>query len=259
MIIIACAVIVPLAVTLSLADTIEKDASSALDTVDSKGFDKALVTNPLYRNSAYNISAIRFESQGDNINAPVSLSVGNGYYSSHPIVYNSEIGSQTDLMNKGSAASLHHEVESAKGIRGTTEFVVADSSYSRGDSEYIGTTTTQMNIDETVTEGKIHIGALQGKVSSGLEPAGSGTNQFINPWKNPDLEIEEDYIGTYYISKNLTINSDYRMKANSDSWLSCHFPDCYDINILEPQNSMPIVSVDEVFGYNLMKGVAQRG
>jgi hypothetical protein len=259
LIVIICAVIAPLAAMLSSADVIGKNASSALDNIDSKGVGEALIEESLYKNSSYNVSTIRFESQRNITNAPVSLSVGNGYYSSHPIVYNSAIGSQTDVVSKGSAASLHHEVESAKGVRGTTEFVVADSSYSLDDSEYISTTTTQMNIDETVTEGKIHTGALQGDVSSGLGPAKSGTNPLMNPWKDPALEMEENYIGTYYISKNLTINSDYRRKASSDSWLDCCLPGYYDINIRDPQFGLPIVSADEVFSYNFVGGVAQQG
>ena len=63
---------------------------------------------------------------------------------------------------------MQHSVQSAKGISGSSEYMVRESENIRGDSEYSSTTSTQMRIDENVIEGKVHIGALQGSDASGM-------------------------------------------------------------------------------------------
>ena len=211
----------------------------------SNGLDEALIDN-----SSYNNSIIRFQGQNNITNAPVSIAPGSGYYSTHPIAYNSEISSQTQVANKGTATSMNRVAESANGLSGTAEFMVAESRYRQGDSEYFGTTTTQMKIDETVKEGKIHIGALQGKSGSFFGQGNEGTDPMMNAWKDPDLEMEEDYFGTYHISKNMTINSSYDWKASPDSWLSCCLPNDYDIFLQDSRYRLPLASADKVFSYD---------
>ena len=230
-------------------------ADAAIDPYKDlgNGLDEALADN-----SSYNNSTIRFESQNNITNAPVSIAPGNGYYSTHPIAYDSEISSQTQVANKGTAASMERVAESANGLTGTAEFMVAESRYRQGDSEYFSTTTTQMKIDETVTEGKIHIGALQGNSASIFGPGNGGTDPMMNAWKDPDLEIEEDYIGTYHISKNMTLNSSYDWKASPDSWLSCCLPNDYDIFLQDSRYRLPLASADEVFSYDFGKSVASK-
>jgi hypothetical protein len=213
------------------------------------GPDAALIDN-----SSYNNSTIRFESQNDMINSPVSIAAGNGYYSSHPIAYGSKISSRTQIANKGTVASMQRNVDSANGLSGTAEFMAAESQYRQGDSEYISTTTTQMKIDEIVTEGKVHIGALKGRSASIPGPGIGGTDPLINAWKDPDLETEEDYIGTYHILRNMTINSSYDWKASRDSWLGCCLPDGYEIFMQDSR--LPLASADEVFSYDFRKSAA---
>jgi hypothetical protein len=107
-----------------------------------------------------------------------------------------------------------------------------------------------MKIDETVTEGKIHIGALQGKSGSFFGQGNGGTDPMMNAWKDPDLEIDEDYVGNYHISKNMTINSSYDWKASPDSWLSCCLPNDYDIFFRDARYRLPLDGADKVFSYN---------
>ncbi len=217
------------------------------------GLNEALIDN-----SSYNNSTIRFESQNNITNAPVSIAPGNGYYSTHPIAYNSEISSQTQVANKGTATSIERVAESANGLTGTAEFMVAESRYRQGDSEYFSSTTTQMKIDETVTEGKIHIGALQGKSAPFFGQGNGGTDPMMNAWKDPDLEMEEDYIGTYHISKNMIINSSYDWKGSPDSWLSCCLPNNFDIFLQDSQYRLPLASADEVFSYDFRNSDASK-
>ena len=222
-------------------------ACAAIDPYKDLGND---LDEALADNSSYNNSTIRFESQNNLTNAPVSIAAGNGYYSTHPIAYDSEISSQTQVANKGTATSIERVAESANGLTGTAEFMVAESRYRQGDSEYFSTTTTQMKIDETITEGKVHIGALQGKSASLFGQGDGGTDPMMNAWKDPDLEIDEDYVGNYHISKNMTINSSYDWKASPDSWLSCCLPNDYDIFLRDARYRLPLDGADKVFSYN---------
>lgn len=183
--------------------------------------------NFIQGNSSYNNSSISFIGQNIITGAPVDLTVGSGYYSSHPIAVGSKIGSRTELSNANSATSMSHEVGFAEEVSGRTEYAATSRSM-RGDYENINFATTKMQIDETVTSGKVHIGVLSG--SDG------------HAWKNPAIEIEEEYIGTYHISKNFAINNSYSKKSFADSWLNC-CGGSYDIYPPKPV----LLSAEDVF------------
>ncbi len=178
-------------------------------------------------NSSYNNSSIYFTGQNIISGAPVDLSVGSGYYSSHPIAVGSKIGSRTELVNGDSTTSMSHEVGSAEEVSGRTEYAATSSSM-RGDYETINFATTKMQIDETVTNGKVDIGVLSG--SDG------------HAWKNPAIEIDEEYIGTYHITKNFAINNSYSRNSFKDGWLNC-CGGSYDIYPPKPV----LLSADDVF------------
>ena len=214
-------------------------AANGLDSIWDTGRDVALMGD-----SSYNRSIISLESQNNDTSTPVSISVGNGYYSSHPVAYDSAISSQTQLVNKGAATSMQHAVESAKGISGSSAYTVRESASIRGGSEY-SSATSQMMIDETVTEGRVHIGALQGGDDSGWETGRDRTGSFMSAWKNPAIEIDEEYIGTYHISKNITFSKSDRRLVRTDSWLNCCYGNYFDI--LPPEHVS--ISADDVFSY----------
>jgi hypothetical protein len=187
-------------------------------------------------------SSIRFASHSGMIKAPVSMSVGSGYYSSHPILYDSGMGRKTQLVDTGSATYLIHEIDSADKIEGESEFSAAGSSHSWDDSNFQSTATTHMKIDENVTDGKVHIGVF--KANTPPEgPTGNERERLqTNAWKHPSIEIEEDYIGTYHIYKNITIGSSYGNENRNESWLNCCGGD-YEIYRHEPA----FISADQVF------------
>jgi hypothetical protein len=99
-----------------------------------------------------------------------------------------------------------------------------------------------MQIDETVTNGRVHIGVLSSSDDSGGETGIRGTDLAMDAWSNPAIEIEEQYIGTYHIAENFTINNGYGQKNRPDDWLNC----CgvgYIISPLQPVS----ISADYVF------------
>lgn len=195
----------------------------------------------LAEDSSYNNSSISFAGQNKVVSAPVDLTAGNGYYSSHPISIGLGIGSRTQLANGNSATSMSHEVDSAQEVSVRMEYMVSSGS-SQSDYEDISSATTHMQIDETVTSGKVRIGVLSGSDSSAGNSGYSGTDPLISAWKNPAIEIEEEYIGTYHISKNFTINNSYTQKRFADGWLSC----CGESYVIYPPEPV-FISADDVF------------
>ncbi len=215
-------------------------ATDSLDKIWGTGREEAAIDD-----SSYESSIVGLESQNNDTGAPVSIAVGTGYYSSHPVAYNSAISSQTQVVNRGAAASMQHTVESAKGISGSSEYTVRESENRRGGFQY-SATSTQMRIDESVTEGRVHIGALQGSEASGWDTGLGGTGSLTSAWKNPAIEIDEEYIGTYHISKNITFSNSERRLLRADSWLNCCSGTYFDISLPEPVS----ISADDVFSYD---------
>ena len=166
-----------------------------------------------------------------------------GYHSSYAMISSSSLSSRTEILSKGSqAASLHHSIQSAQEISGSSEYRISERSVQDGDSKWISSTTMGMKIDETVTEGKVSMGAFQADLSSRDEIGQIAGGKASKPWKDPALEMEEEYTGSFRISRNMTINSSYIIKRGAYSWLG------YESAYLSFIPSKPIsISADEVF------------
>jgi hypothetical protein len=182
--------------------------------------------HPVSDDLSHNNSSISFVGQNEIISAPVNLSMGSGYYSSHPIDIGLGIGSMTELADASSATSMSHEIAFAQEVTGKAEYAVSSSSI-RGDYESINSATAHMQIDENVKDGRLHIGVL-----SGMD----------NAWKNPAIEIDEEYVGTYHITKNFAINNSHSKKSFADGWLGC----CGRSYITYPAETR-LLSADDVF------------
>jgi len=185
-------------------------------------------------------NSISLQGRENLVSAPRNLSPGGGYYSTHPISIGQGSGSRTEISNADSATSMSHEVGSARETARKADYLV-QSSGSRNAFGRTGSTTTQMRIEETVTDGKVNMGVLveeDGKAGAGqsrLDPRRSA-------WRNPAIEIEEEYIGTFNISKNLTYNSNYSVGLDRDCWLNCCGDDCI-ISLSPPK----LIRADDVF------------
>jgi hypothetical protein len=101
---------------------------------------------------------------------------------------------------------MQFEAQGARGLYGERDVSAYENSYSRNGHEYVGGSFVQMKINEDVTDGRIHVGALQ----AGPGPAG---------WKDPILEVDEDYVGTYHVQKNMSIGLPYRTTRRTYEWL----------------------------------------
>jgi hypothetical protein len=173
---------------------------------------------------------IQFKEDVAMVYAPMRIAVGTGYYAANPLDYSSLLKEKTWVKNYLAGTSMHHEVEYAHALDKELEIVAKDKFNMTWDPELESVGYTQMKINEDVTDGKAHIGVLQANdnfasLISESYPA-SAFETLANTksaWKNPSIEIDEDYWGTYHIEKNMTLEVPYHLIQKKEDWLPCCF------------------------------------
>jgi hypothetical protein len=193
---------------------------------------------PLYNDyNDFNQNCIQFKEDVSMVYAPMKIAVGTGYYVANPLEYASLLKEKTWVKNYRAGTSMHHEVEYAHALDKELEIVGKEKFNYTYDPVWEGVGYTEMKINEDVTDGKTHIGVLQsntdyaGKLAKdGKTPLsdftslkGLGSGILSSAWKNPSIEIDEDYWGTYHIEKNMTLEVPYYKKTSSEDWLPCCF------------------------------------
>jgi len=163
---------------------------------------------------------ISFLEQNEMVYSPMAMAYGTGYYAKNPIVYNSKLKEKTWGKNYQPEVftSMHHQIEYASAFvkdvgvdlqckEPTPKTLYNETTkkwttfYSSSPENGVG--LARMRIEEDVTEGAVHVGEL------------------VGPWKYPMIDIEEDYIGTFSIQKNMEFCANkYARKVRPD-WLSC--------------------------------------
>jgi hypothetical protein len=180
-------------------------------------------------NSDYNDFAqdcIQFKEDVAMVYAPMRIAVGNGYYAANPLDYSSLLKEKTWVKNYLAGTSMHHEVEYAHALDKELELVGKDKWNLTYDPELVSVGYTQMKVVEDVTDGKAHIGVLQASDNFASQVIGDAPGDLKNiktAWKNPSIEIDEDYWGTYHIEKNMTLEVPYKVTLKGEDWLPCCF------------------------------------
>jgi len=178
---------------------------------------------------------IQFKEDVAMVYAPMKIAVGNGYYAANPLDYSSLLKEKTWVKNYLAGTSMHHEVEYAHALDKELEIVAKDKRNITWDPELESVGYTQMKIVEDVTDGKAHIGVLQAN-DDYLNTSNVAQADLTNPntlnqldmdvksaWRNPSIEIDEDYWGTYHIEKNMTLEVPYHLIQKKEDWLPCCF------------------------------------
>jgi hypothetical protein len=179
---------------------------------------------------------IQFKEDVAMVYAPMKIAVGNGYYAANPLDYSSLLKEKTWVKNYLAGTSMHHEVEYAHALDKELEIVAKDKTNMTWDPELESVGYTQMKINEDVTDGKAHIGVLQANENYANLMVGDLDNAFLgrkSAWKNPSIEIDEDYWGTYHIEKNMTLEVPYHLIQKRDDWLPCCFGGFTDMNLID--------------------------
>jgi hypothetical protein len=169
---------------------------------------------------------ISFVEQNEMTYSPMAMVYGTGWYEKNPIVYNSKLKERTEAKNYDGSCnhegvSMVHQIEYASAfvkdigveLQNIDKWPPSSTYYSP--SPKSGSSLTKMKIEEEVTEGSVHIGQLVTKKYNATTGEGG--------WKKPLIEIDENYAGTFKITKNMEIcTSCSGMKPRKD-WLSCCF------------------------------------
>jgi len=211
------------------------------DAVSSQAIESPSAMNLMNENST-----ISGSSQDGVISAPVLLPVAGSYYSAHPISVGLSGAIRTTLSNAASSTSMSHDVSGSQGIRMSAEYSASSTSIQSdwGSDSY---SSTHMQIDDNVTRGMVSIGVLSGDGSAGRRGIGGheGSGMMTSAWKNPAIEIEEEYVGSYHITKNFTINNSYSTKWGWAGISGCYA--CAAGYVLSPPEPVKFMSADDVF------------
>jgi hypothetical protein len=184
-------------------------------------------------------NCIQFKEDVSMVYAPMRIAVGTGYYAANPLDYSSLLKEKTWVKNYRAGTSMHHEVEYAHALDKELELVVKEKFNYTYDPETIGVGYTQMKVNEDMTDGKAHIGVLQASENFAnlntiyQKPGGTIGNMHMSAWRNPAIEIDEDYWGTYHIEKNMTLEVPYHLIQKKEDWLPCCFGGFADMNTLD--------------------------
>jgi len=162
--------------------------------------------------------------------APVSMQMG---HYSRPISFQSKGSEETCVNNYYSGISMNARFSYAdtlsKNLSGelywkrVDNIDTSDYSLSNLDVE----SRTKLNF-EAAFSGSGHVGVLDSKRIS----------------QNTEVLIDEDYRGTYYITKNMSHNEIYTLKRLTDDWLPCCSSGFSDMNILDKK---PFKSATGIF------------
>jgi len=174
---------------------------------------------------------ITFLEQNEMTYAPVAMAYGTGYYAENPIVFNSKLKERTEAKNyDGSCSdegvSMVHQIEYASAFKKDIGVTLKNIDkwpptgyYSLKPTK--GSSLTKMKIEEEVTEGTVHIGQLVTRALPYDTKTNKPTTRSLYGLKNPLVEIDENYIGTFKITKNMEICTSCTGLKPRDDWLSC--------------------------------------
>ena len=157
--------------------------------------------------------------------SPMSLSVGTNYYDRHPLAFNSLIKDGVWMKNRDGFSSLSHVVDNAHALN---KLLDANSD----------AVNLSLNVEEDLTEGKSHFGALQlvgyprdEEPEDEEEAATPGTAMKL--WQKPDVELDEDYIGSFHMKKNMTLAWNEDDEEYDYAWLPCCSGGFLDMNLMD--------------------------
>jgi len=175
-------------------------------------------------------NCIQFKEDVAMVYAPMRIAVGNGFYAANPLDYSSLLKEKTWVKNYRAGTSMHHEVEYAHALDKELSIDAKEKINHTYDPEWVSVGYTGMTINEDVTDGKAHIGVLQANedIAGLLGTADDLMNSKVagmknSAWRNPAIEIDEDYWGTYHIEKNMTLEVPYQLVQKGEDWLPCCF------------------------------------
>jgi hypothetical protein len=169
-------------------------------------------------------SNISLLEQNTMVYLPTTFSYGTGYYESNPVVYNSKLKEKTCSKNYQAGTSMQHQIEYARSFE---KDIGVDLNSTGATTDCYGVSLNHMWLEEDVSDGSVHVGELHTTGSYG--------------WKKPLIEIDENYVGSFRLQKDMMIDLPASKVSQSSDWLDCCFGGYADINEYDIKWSEPKV------------------
>ena len=167
----------------------------------------------------YNYALVNFLANSNMVYGPQTMSIGNGYYATHPVNFNSLLSDEIQIKNYASETSMAKETNYAHNIDTELLARLEDSHLDTGGSYRNGLANILMNINENIIEGTAHIGMLRGGILGDI-----GSHRFgKGAWHEPSVDIGEDYTGTFSIATKMNLTIPVFKRADNDDWMPCCF------------------------------------
>jgi hypothetical protein len=172
---------------------------------------------------------IQVKEESDMQYNPVAMSVGTGHYREHPINFNSMLRESTFIKNLDTGSLIQNDIDHARALHKELE-ASADFLDLEGFDPYTGHYfkgggNTIMNLEEMVTDGRAHIGALKlidvPNFLEAEEEEEEGEMPIVFRRPIPEIEMDEVYQGTFQIKKNMRFNYYTDDDDVEDDWLPC--------------------------------------
>lgn len=209
---------------LGIADEVTfKQANAAIEKSKDANINSHQINDPENASSyqGINVSGVMQERRNATF-APVTISLGR-YYEAHPITYSTSLSETTSLKDLSAGSSMVQETRFARAVDRSTSLQAMDS---RVEEESVGIFESRlsrisMSVKENVTEGQAHLGVLQ------------GSNKRGNAWRDPSLEIDQDYFGTFQLQTNTSLGQPQETLCLAEGWMPCclagylSMPECY--------------------------------
>lgn len=170
-------------------------------------------------------AGIALDDDSDMTYSPQAMTVGSRYYAAHPITFNSLLNEHVSMKNRGEFNSISHDVRYAHALDQLLE----------SEADIFN---NSINVDENITDGQAYFGVLQLAGIPRDELLEDEEEDLSDPddlqekralgramkaWHEPDLEMDEVYIGSFHIKKGINLyvyEDDYK---RVDNWLPCCF------------------------------------
>lgn len=180
-------------------------------------------------------SKITYTRQYDNVQSPTSFAYGTGWYAAHPVIYNSLLKDKNEARSYQEATSMHRQIEYARAVKGD---ISVDINCTAPTAYVDGKGSTEMKVDDEVTQGTLHIGELvanpklikiKGAVGDGKSNEYVTTIGHFEAMKDPLIDIETEYIGDFKVQKTMKIEMTKSAPTWAEDWLPCCSGGFFDI------------------------------
>jgi hypothetical protein len=172
----------------------------------------------IIQNKEETTSIVQMKIDGTMSYSPTAMGKVSRYYALHPVFFDSLLDEEDWIKNRDGLNSLYHRVDKAHGLK-----IALDAQSD--------TTNNTMDVEEDLINGRVHFGALQlegipvDEVPEDSDSEGESPvlGFAMKAWKNPSIELDEDYVGTFHIKKNMNLYTSSEDTQKEEGWLPCCF------------------------------------